>query len=539
MRYQTKLLAAAACLLMSSLFASGIAYWGVEQSRYLLERSHLAHLQLESYLALSRHAYQAFQQVAEASLAGGRRYAGSEEPFIPWQRLQETIDRLRELIAREGALVSRAEESEEREELSRLALIETQARAAMEQLQFAEALTREGRSLEARMALKGSLSEAMDGWLGQLIENAVTDETEEVANSDRAAQQLLGRLSLTTRINALGAVLVTCAALFFLLRRLQRPLAQLMAGTRALAADDLSHRITITGNDEFAVLGQSFNRMANELEDKRLALQAAQADLEAKVAQRTEELERANRALERADRARRQFFADISHELRTPLTIIRGEAQVALRGQAKNVEDYQDSLRRIAEESRHLTRLVDDMLYMARESAHALPLQNTAVRLDELISRVCDQVQSIAAERQISIAFFHDCAGKTVLGDPVRLRQVFLILLDNAMRYSAPGNEVRIHVTCIGEYICVRVADQGMGIDPSELGHVFERFHRGAAARGCDGEGVGLGLPVAKAIIESHGGTISIESMPHQGTTVSVTLPIQQDVNMRYECAAD
>ena len=159
-----------------------------------------------------------------------------------------------------------------------------------------------------------------------------------------------------------------------LLRGLRSPLAELIRGTRTLAEGDLSHRIALSGRDEFADLGQSFNRMAADLQTHQKALKDAHANLETLVEERTEELSRANQTLRKIDESRRGFFADISHELRTPLTIMRGEGEIALRGANKRVGDYKRSIARIVEQAKQLTVLVNDLLFIARQGAGAARL---------------------------------------------------------------------------------------------------------------------------------------------------------------------
>ena len=162
--------------------------------------------------------------------------------------------------------------------------------------------------------------------------------------------------------------------MILLLRGLRAPLAELLRGTAKLAEGDLSYRIAISGHDEFADLGRSFNRMAEDLQAHQKALEDAHANLESVVAERTEELSRRTRSLRKIDETRRGFFADISHELRTPLTIIRGEGEISLRGANKRVADYKRSIDRIVEQAKHLSLLVNDLLFIARQGAGAARL---------------------------------------------------------------------------------------------------------------------------------------------------------------------
>jgi len=321
------------------------------------------------------------------------------------------------------------------------------------------------------------------------------------------------------------AVVATLALVLLLLQGLRAPLAELLRGTAKLAEGDLSHRISISGRDEFADLGRSFNRMAGDLQAHRQALQDAHANLETLVDDRTEELRRANESLRKIDETRRGFFADISHELRTPLTIIRGEGEIALRGSNKKVAEYKHSIERIVEQAKHLSVLVNDLLFIARQGAGAARLNLQPIALGDLLKKVCGDAKVIAHGEGVDVAFVNGTAHDMVRGDPARLRQLFLVLLDNAVRYSKSKGAVKVEIGSADGEVRVRVSDRGIGIPPEELEGVFERFRRGGSAAAINEEGLGLGLPVAKAIVEAHKGRIEMASRPGEGTTVTVALP--------------
>ena len=353
----------------------------------------------------------------------------------------------------------------------------------------------------------------------------MADETAEVIRIDADAARLLGRLERISQIHAVLAVLATLALVLLLLRGLRAPLAELLRGTGKLAEGDLSHRISISGRDEFADLGQSFNRMAGDLQAHQKALQDAHANLETLVEERTEELRRANESLRQIDETRRGFFADISHELRTPLTVIRGEGEIALRGTNKRVPEYKRSIERIVEQAKHLSVLVNDLLFIARQGAGAARLNMQPIDLGDLLKKVCGDAKVIAHGKNIDVAFVNGNAHDMVRGDPARLRQLFLVLLDNAVRYSKSKGAVKVEIGSADGEVRVRVSDRGIGIPPEELEGIFERFRRGGNAASMNDEGLGLGLPVAKAIVEAHKGRIEMASRPGEGTTVTVALP--------------
>lgn len=206
--------------------------------------------------------------------------------------------------------------------------------------------------------------------------------------------------------------------------------------------------------------------------------------------------------------------------------MIRGEAEITLRGSERDAAEYRAALSRIAEQSAHTARLVDDLLFLARAQAGTPRLRLGAVSLDGLARRVVEEVGSAAAAAKLRLVVTGPPVEAAVEGDAGRLRQVVMILLDNAIRYSRPGGAVELLLLPGPGQVVLRVADHGIGIDPEDLPHVFDRFYRGSLAQEHVDEGSGLGLPLARAIVEAHAGRIAIESRPGEGTAVSISLPL-------------
>ena len=511
MRYQTKLLITAGLLLTMALSAAALAYWGVTKSHSYLSRSRIAHQELERQLQLSRHSQQLFKAWTDTLLTGiGDRPLGAAYLH---QVIESDLAELERLTQTELTMVDPDERRMESVELDRLNNIKTEFQHTLDQLGEVEQLRSRGRP------------DGIDKKLNELIEVAVADETAEVVRIDADAARLLTQLERISQIHALIAILVTLALVMLLLQRLRTPLAELLRGTRALAQGDLSHRITISGRDEFADLGQSFNRMAGDLQSHQRALEDAHANLEAQVVERTEELRQANQSLRKVDETRRAFFADISHELRTPLTVIRGEGEIALRGKNKPVAEYKNSISRIVEQAKHLSVLVNDLLFIARQGAGAARLNLQTIDLGNLLEKVCGDAKVLAHPKSVAITYANGSPQDFVHGDPARLRQLFMVLLDNAVRYSNSKGEVKVDVASTAGEVRVRVSDSGIGIAPEELEGIFERFRRGGNAAELNEEGLGLGLPVAKAIVEAHKGRIEMDSRLGEGTTVTVALP--------------
>jgi signal transduction histidine kinase len=231
---------------------------------------------------------------------------------------------------------------------------------------------------------------------------------------------------------------------------------------------------------------------------------------------------------QRAWEQQQAFVANASHELRTPLTLLRASAEVALRGLPPEDGDRRELLGDVLQECDHMSRLVEDLLLLSRLDSGRLTLERKPVDLPDLFSDVERQVGRLAAERQVGL---HVAAqnGDVAYADPTRLRQIVLILLDNALRHTPPGGLVQLDALRQGRQVTITVADNGRGIAPEHQEHVFERFYRGNSSPPAKGEngGSGLGLAIAKGLVIAMHGQISLDSQPGQGTRMSLTLPAE------------
>ena len=309
-------------------------------------------------------------------------------------------------------------------------------------------------------------------------------------------------------------------------RSLTRSVSELHHGAEAFTNDDLNHRIPELHEMEFEQLGAAFNAMARQLAEHSSGMRDSNIRLEAIIEERTRALKSSNETLERVDENRRKLLADISHEFRTPLTVIRGESEIALRGKVKTKVEYQETLERIIEQADQATRLVDDLLFIARADAGEPRLKVREVSLNKLLNTVCEHFSSQAAKSGTSIEPELDGIEVMVMGDSGRLRQVFSILVDNALRYSAQEGRVTVSMNRVGAEVVVKVKDDGIGLTSEEARQAFQRFFRGGKAQS-HARGTGLGLPVAKAIVEAHKGRITLSGEPGKGALATVVLPTE------------
>lgn len=267
--------------------------------------------------------------------------------------------------------------------------------------------------------------------------------------------------------------------------------------------------------------------MAEQLGRQHAMLVSAQGELERQVAERTSELAEANRRLTAADQQRVRFLTDISHELRTPLTALRGEAEVALRGMGKPDVVYRDALATVVARAADLARLVEDLLFLARSEADDIRFDLRPLDLRDVAADAVEDTAVLARERRIRVALAAAPSPILVRGDPRRLKQAAMIVLDNAIIYSDPDTDVKVSLEVVGNVAELVIRDWGPGIAPDDLPRVFERFYRGSNARERWVGGSGLGLSIMRWIVEKHGGTIDVSSALGQGSKVCLRLPVR------------
>jgi signal transduction histidine kinase len=274
-------------------------------------------------------------------------------------------------------------------------------------------------------------------------------------------------------------------------RVISRPLMDLTAATRAVAAGDLSVRVPTRYPGEMGELAVAFNQMTGELA--------------------------------RADELRRNMTADVAHELRTPLSVIRGKLEGVLDGVYPATPEH---LEPILDEILLLTRLVEDLHLMALAEAGQLALEKRPLDVGDLLRDAQVNFGPQADDRGVTLALDLPEALPQVMADWRRISQVLGNLLTNALRHTPPGGRVTLSARAIGGAVEVTVADTGVGIPPEDLPYIFERFWRGDKSRSRAGGGSGLGLAIARQLVEMHGGRIGVESTPGQGTRFTFTLPL-------------
>jgi len=233
-----------------------------------------------------------------------------------------------------------------------------------------------------------------------------------------------------------------------------------------------------------------------------------------------------NQTLERLDRlfrSQQRFLADVSHELRTPLTSVRGNLDLMRRFGRYDEE----SMEVIQDEMERMSRLLGDLLLLARADTGGLPLRHEPVDLDSILIEVYRQVSRIEKPVTLELTAVDQAR---IMGDEDRLKQLLLNLVDNGIKYTQPGGTVRLSLSQENGWAYLVVSDTGIGIPPEDLPHIFDRFYRVDKARSRAQGGSGLGLAIAKWIVQAHGGAMKVESAVGEGTTFRITLPLYQSL---------
>ena len=220
----------------------------------------------------------------------------------------------------------------------------------------------------------------------------------------------------------------------------------------------------------------------------------------------------------------RQFTADASHELRTPLALVRANAEMLERGGTSLRSADAELVHEIIRETDHLNRLIGDLLTLARADSESISIESKPVDFRTLVASVHEDLSLIAESRGIASDIALNGA-ITVQGDEVRLRQLLLILLDNALKYTDPGGRVDLSLARVNNRAYLTVADSGIGIPQADLVHIFERFYRVDRSREHESGGTGLGLAIAHWIVDAHQGNIKVDSKLGRGTKIVVELP--------------
>lgn len=370
------------------------------------------------------------------------------------------------------------------------------SRKTLEQVLSSERTPKEGYSdtigiLGERLAVYSARWETPDGRIGDAMPEGQSTGLAvlQIAAAEPTSERDLWTLGIVLGLVVLAATGIAAFAGWRIVATALRPVDDMSRAARAIGAEaDFSRRLpTPAEPDELGRLAVTFNEMLADLE--------------------------------RAFATQRRFLADAAHELRTPLTVVRASAETWLRGD--RAEERETAARVVAREADRMGRLVADLLTLARGDANQ-PQVRRPVQLDAILVDVYRQALSLTDTVSLTLGEFDQV---TVIGDPDRLRQLVLNLVDNAIRYTPDGGQVTLDLAKADGAATLRVRDTGAGIPPEDLPRIFDRFYRIDVARTRQSGGAGLGLAISQEIAQAHGGRIAVTSEAGHGTEFTVHLP--------------
>ncbi len=387
-----------------------------------------------------------------------------------------------------------------------------------------------GNLAEARLASDGPAGSA----LFDKVRTSVAHLQQAVAHD---FGHLQSRLDWNSRIALIIAVLLSAAAMIVLwrtfiqlIKALTAQLAALKTITHQLGSGDLAARVQELRYDELNDLGQTFNTMAEDMASRSRDVERTSRELR----NRRDELTTVNVALEEANRVRGEFLSTMSHELRTPLASIIGFSQMLLDDaeEAHWNQQHQNDLKRILKNGQHLLSLINDVLDLSKIEAGRMVLTSSLIDVQDLLTSVVEEIQSMALAQHLVLRAEVEEGIGFLESNPLKLRQVLLNLVSNAIKFTEQG-EVTVSATRVisseqqAEQIALAVKDSGIGISSDAQAHIFEAFYQADGSYTRKFGGTGLGLSIVSQLTALLGGTIAIKSAPGQGSTFTVMFPIK------------
>jgi signal transduction histidine kinase len=343
-----------------------------------------------------------------------------------------------------------------------------------------------GANLTASQVSKGVPIQVNGATVGEAVSVGIPPQL------DPRERVYLQRTTVSSVFAGLIAVIIALVLSVFLARSLTRPLRELTAATRAMARGELGQQVPVRSQDELGELASSFNQMSSDLA--------------------------------RSNELRRQMTADIAHDLRTPLSVLSGYLE-ALRDGV--LEPSAERFNAMFGEARHLQRLIDDLRILSLADAGELALTPTPIPPGLVLEQAVSSYGPHVAQQSVGLSLEVEPDLPKIEVDTDRMAQVFANLISNALRYTPAGGQIRLGARRQDGHILLQVQDSGSGISPEDIPHIFDRFYRGEGARQGDSGESGLGLAIAKSLIELNGGKIGVESTIGKGTTFTISFPVE------------
>lgn len=531
--YRHKLYLAFALLVSLAVVQATLSLWTSQTAATHVERSRIANQMLAEFIALGADKQRLKVWLAQALLIQDQA-PQTREKYL--QQMQTSIATLNRLIVQDQQLAETAADfSAINTQQHTVSILSTNISMLQHNLQQ-KAARQQREPLDAAQTWR-LLIEIFDNLEGldlkHLIAQAIELQKKRSEQAEARASAALQQARLLVLTTCITAMLLAVWLAWLLARSVYRPLQQLLQGTSALAEGQLETRLPEQGQQEFLLLARSFNQLAASLQRARQQEAQHIRQTEQIVTERTAQLQEAIHQLQQAEQRQQRFLADVSHELRTPATTIRGEAEIALRGTDKSVEDYKLSLLRIVETTTELTGRIDDLLLLIRSEQH-LQLHFKQQSVHTLWPQWVEQSRRFCQAQQVSCEITPAAAPvlkQQLFLDPEKTAQALQILLDNAVRYGG-RRPIYLTVRLSMDQLRLTVCDEGIGITPAEQPFIFQRYYRGSQARQLRPDGLGIGLALCQTLLRAQHGDVILENPsqpanPHwPGCCFSLCLPL-------------
>jgi two-component system OmpR family sensor kinase len=528
--YQRKLIVAFSIFLALIVLQSAATLWAFQTLNYHTERSRAAQQMLTHIVHFRADAKRLQVWLADFIIAEKRDTVLRDELFERMSDHLQHVDQLNQQVFENSQYNSDPSFSQGVAQKS--VFLHANMTALKQALQ-----TREINQLHSDSERWQTLVSLVDKFQGSDIASVVHDliilHTDKSFQAENDAAAMARFLFTTLIIISLFSLLLFIVMSLYLTRHFSQSLARLTQGAERIEASDFSHKIPEVGSKEFVHLAHAFNQMSESLEHSVRQQKLLQNATENKVNERTAQLQHVVNQLHDAEIRQKGFIAEVTHELRTPTTIIMGEAELALRTKGKDPSLLNASFERIIECCNSLKSRIDDLIMLSK-GQHALVSvtlkpASPAEIYQQLIQQTTLQATHYPAQLDYSQAFKSsdfDLSRSTLLVDCQKLDLAFRILIENAIQYQKTTPYLKIGYQVDNTSITYKIIDKGIGLTEDEHSILFKRHARGARAKLLRPKGLGIGLCIAKSIIDAHDGTLSVEQNPPQGAIAQITLPL-------------
>jgi two-component system, OmpR family, sensor kinase len=512
-----------------TIIQAGVTLWVSQESRYHIERGRIANVLLSEFIDLGGNKQRLKVWLAQYLLTD---FAPPEEKTDLQDKMQKTLIRIERYLQYDRAISNedRAEIQQVSQQFERLKTLEANIlslRSELDLITLGNRKTKDYREVWTFMIQVFDNLEGRD--LKRLINDAIEIQRARASEAERNSAQSIIYFKKMVYTLTILTLLTAFFLAYFILKGLKKPLDKLVFATNEMTRGNLHHRITAIEQSEFGLLANQFNQMAEEIEKSRTQEKNERMRIEKEVEDRTFELQNALQELKAAETERKSFLTSVGHELKTPATVIMGEAEVTLRGGEKDTQEYIETLKNIHLTSKQLSMRIEDLLVLAKDENEIFSIFTSSVNgadFDKLLQATSSLLVNTKPER---ISFECNLTKDIFVSiDSKRVQQLIVILMDNALKYSPEKSIISVQSSFDDQSIFVKITNTAYFIDDVSFSKIFEKYYRDEKARFLRPDGLGVGLYIAKLIVEAHGGILEAQKSSSTQFSLTFKLPRSQ-----------